>query len=124
MKTKFLLYFSRVIKTLRKKNLRNCFIENEVLRHSRIFLNLLNTVVNLGTVCMLVFIFSSCFPLKEKRITSVLYFIMFAVSISRANLKKRNTDAVPGSGSSRTSFPGCLFSFSYTTKGFLGECKQ
>lgn len=70
---------------------------------------------------MLVFIFSSCFPLTEEPIISALYFMMTAVSISKTNLKKRNTDAVPGSRSSRTSFPGCLFSFSSTVKGFSGQ---
>lgn len=45
-------------------------------------------------------------------------FYTLAVSLIRANLKKRNTDVIPGSGSSRTSLPGCLFSFSSVTKGF------
>lgn len=73
---------------------------------------------NLGTLCMIGFILSSCFPLEKKHVIIVLYFILFADLLIRANLKKRNTDVVPGSGSSGTSFPGCLFSFSSGTKGF------
>lgn len=76
---------------------------------------------NLGTLCMTVFILPSCFPLEKNHLTIALYLILFAVSLIRANLKKRNTDVVPGSGSSRTTLPGCLFSFSSVTKGFSGQ---
>lgn len=83
------------------------------------FFNLLNMAAIWVHVWL--FVLPSCFPLEEKHITIALYFILFAVSLIRGNLKKRNTDVVPGSKSSRTSFPGCLFSFSSTTKGFSGQ---
>lgn len=51
---------------------------------------------NLGTLYVTVFILPSCLPLEEKYIIIALYFILFAVSLIRANLKKRNTDVVPG----------------------------
>lgn len=76
---------------------------------------------NLGTLCTTMFILPSYFLLEKKHIIIALYLTLFAVSLIRANLRKINTDVVPGSGNSRTSFPGCLVSFSYVTKGFSGQ---